>query len=629
MAKPTKSTASSPPDRVTAYALAVTSGKEVAGPLVRLACKRHLDDLKNGHKRGLKFDLEAAEKAFKFFEKVLKVAGKGEFVDFILHPSQAFIVGSLYGWKIWQGERDKRGRMKPGAGKWLRRFRTGYVEQGKGNGKSPLAAGIGMKAFVADGELGAEVYVAATYKDQAMIAFRDAVKMYEQSPELQKRLGKSGANPVWQLYHVPSGSFMKPLSKEGAHSGPRPNCALIDEYHEHKSADMLEMLEAGFKGRENPLLFIITNSGSDKKTACGEMHDYCTRIVKGELDGIDQLAADQTFVYICALDVGDDPLKDESCWPKANPLLGVTIKRDYLAKQVAAARSMPSKQNKVLRLNFCVWTDAADAWITRELWEAVESPAVTWDSMKGRDCYVGLDLSFTTDMSAAAFVFPKFEGKNEDGESVFSYDAFLKYWRPREGLKEASDRDRVRYDLWEKSGDIDTTAGQVIKLAPIAQSLAKAQTDFRLKAVLYDRYRHKELDDNIADLGFTLPMMEHPQGFRRMTTTNPNDPKQKIDNPLWMPNSVQEFENAIVETRLRVAINPALRWNVSSAVIREDPAGTDNHIFDKRRATGRIDGIVALAMGIGGAKYVGTWKPPGSPWEDPDFSIMKTSAANG
>lgn len=617
MATKTRSKASSPADRVKAYALAVTTGKEVAGPLVRAACQRHLDDLKTGAKRGLKFDLDEATRAFAFFEKVLCVEGDGEFIPFLLHPSQAFIVGSLYGWFRWVGDRDARGRLKKDGGKWTRRFRTAYVEQGKGNGKSPLAAGIGMKSFVADRELSAEVYVAATLKDQAMIAFKDAVKMREQSPQLAKRIGTSGRNPVWQMWHTPTGSLMKPLSKEGAHSGPRPNCVIIDEYHEHKTSDMLEMLEAGFKKRENPLLFIITNSGDDRTSPCAVMHDFCARILRGETEGVDPLAADQTFAYICALDPGDDPLKDESCWKKANPLLGITIKRDYLAKAVAKARSIPSHQNKVLRLNFCVWTDAADAWVTREIWDAVQAPAITWQAMKGRKCFVGLDLSYTTDMSAAAFVFPDDAG---------GYDAIVKFWRPAEGLREASERDRVRYDLWAEAGHINLTAGKVIKLAPIADMLAQAQKDFDLQALAYDRYRLKELGDNLTDEGITLPLIEHPQGFRRTTTTNPNDPKHRIENPLWMPNSCQETENAIIEARLRVAPNPALTWNVASAVVREDPAGTDNWIFDKRRATGRIDGLVALAMALGAAKDVGGWSPPASPWEDPNYSLMKAAA---
>lgn len=607
--KPTRRKAGDP---VTQYALDVTGGHILAGPYVRAACERHLKDLETSEKRGLYFDVEEVRKTLLFFERALCVEGDNEFVPFELHPAQAFIVGSIFGWFMLHKGKGKQ------ADKWRRRFRTAYVEQGKGNGKSPLAAGVGMKCFVADGELSAEVYVAATEKSQAMIAFKDAVKMRDNSPALSKRIGKSGVNPVWQMYHHASGSFMKPLSKHGAHSGPRPNCCIVDEYHEHKSADLLEMLQAGFKKRENPILFVITNSGDDKNSACGLMHDYCVKVVKGETDPADQLAADQTFAYICALDDGDDPLKDESCWVKANPLLDVTIKREYLAAQVAVARAMPSKQNKVLRLNFCVWTDAADAWITREMWEPCERPALTWGSLKGRRGYMGLDLSFTTDMSAMAVAFPD----DADG-----YDVIVDFWRPEEGLAAAVDRDKVRYDIWAREGHITLTPGKVIRLEPIGGRIAQAMNDFDLQAVAYDKYRHKELADLLADLGIVPPMIEHPQGFRRGKVPHPHRPTELIDNPLWMPSSCQELENAIIEGRIRIQVNPALRWNVSSAVVRENPAGTEDWIFDKRKATGRIDGLVAVAMAVGAAKHVGGWKPPSSPWENPEYKLQR--ATNG
>jgi phage terminase large subunit-like protein len=599
-----------PADPVTQYALDVVSLKEIAGPYVRAACQRHLDDLKTAETRGLYFDVDEVTRTLAFFRRVLTVEGDGEFVPFEPHSSQVFIIGSIFGWYIEEKGKGKNPSI------WRRRFRTAYVEQGKGNGKSPLAAGVAMKCFVADGELSAEVYMAATKKDQAMISFTDAVKMRQNSPHLEGRIGKSGANPVWQLYHTASGSIMKPLSKEGAHSGPRPNCCVVDEYHEHKSADLLEMLEAGFKKRPNPILFIITNSGADKASPCGVMHDFCVKVVTGALDEADQDAADQTFAYICAMDEDDDPLKDSTVWKKANPLLGITIKEDYLSKRVSMARAIPAKQNGVLRLNFCMWTDAADAWVTRETWEACERPALTWESMKGRRCYIGLDLSFTTDMSALALCFP-----DEDGGDGF--DLLVKFWRPEEGLAEAVDGDKVRYDIWAKNGDIELTPGKVIRLAPIGQTIARALDDFNVQAIAYDNYRHKELSDMLADMGVVGPMIEHPQGFRRGTIPHPNLPNQKIENPLWMPSSCQEFENAIIEARARIAVNAALRWNVSSAVVRDNPAGTDDWIFDKRRATGRIDGLVAAAMAVGAAKGIDNWALPASPWEDPSYSLQK------
>ena len=219
--KRTRSTSSSA-DPATQYARDVTAGKILAGPDIRNACARHLRDLDEGPARGLVWDIEAAQRAYDFFAKVLKLnGGEHEGAPFILLPWQCFIVGSIFGWKREDG---------------YRRFRTAYVESGKGSGKSPLAAGVGLYCLMADREPRAEVYAAATKKDQAMILFRDAVAMVDQSPALLQRIQKSGgAGKEWNLAYLQAGSFFRPISSDDGQSGPRPHCALIDEIHEHIS----------------------------------------------------------------------------------------------------------------------------------------------------------------------------------------------------------------------------------------------------------------------------------------------------------------------------------------------------------------------------------------------------------
>ncbi len=597
------------------YALAVDSGRILAGPSVRGECARFLRDLRDGEDRGLVFDEDAADRALRFFPTMLTVEADDEIAPFHLINWQEFVVGSLFGWKLWD----------PTRGKLVRRFIEAYVETGKGSGKSPLAAGIGLYCMVADGVASAEVYAAATIKQQAMILFNDATKMIKRSPSLANRLLSSGGNPIWQWKHEASESIFKPLSQDEMVSGPRPNCALVDEYHEHKTAHAYDMLKAGFKGRENPLMFVITNSGDQKLTPCGEQHDFAKQIARGELDPYEFRSIDRMFTFITDLDDDDDPLRDEKCWGKANPSLGITIKPEYLRNQVQRARDMPSKQNTVLRLNFCRWTDAPGAWVSRELWEAAETEEDLDELHKGDLCFGATDLSFTTDMSAFARTFPWFNDKNE-----LCFDMVVDFWRPKDGLQAAIERDRVRYDLWNEQGHLFLTEGKVIKLLPIAQRMAWAQDAFDLQAIAYDNYRHKELDTNLNEMGFNLPLIEHPQGFRRAKLYDVNnepvkDPKtgKHADNPLWMPSSVQEIENAIVEGRLRVKLNPVLRWNVGGVVVREDPAGTDNRIFDKRKSTIRIDGIVAGAMSVGCAKaQMSAPKAPVSPYEDPEFSLV-------
>lgn len=551
-------------DRATEYAKRVVSGAVIAGPHVRAACRRHLADLKRSD---LEWRVEESERAIRFFSAVLTVEVErkdeygelvSEVVPFDLHESQCFIVGSLCGWY-------KNG---------VRRFRTAYIEAAKGNGKSPLVAGLGLYFMLCLGKERAEVYAAAAQKDQAQICFRDAVSMWQRSPQLAGRLIPRGQNPVHELTHLESGSFFKPISSENkGKSGARVFFAAVDEVHEHPSGEVIGMLRAGVKSSQG-LIFEITNSGYDRNSICYEHHDYSVKVVNGEIEN------DSWFALVYGLDKDDDPFTDESCWVKANPLLGITIQPDYIREQVREARGMPSKESLVRRLHFCEWVDAAETWIGREAWERVEAD-IELSDYEGRVCFGGLDLSYTTDLTALALVFP------DEGDR---YDAFLWFFKPREGLQEAVERDRVPYDVWARQGYLTLTEGSVIKLSPIAEVLAEIASRFSLQSVAYDRYRHRELAMHLSDEGLDIPMQEHPQGFRRQG-----------DNPLWMPSSVQELENAIIEGRLRVHVNPVLRWNVSSVVIRHDPAGTDNRIFDKRKSTGRIDGVVALAMAVGAA----------------------------
>lgn len=561
-------TSSSKTDAATRYAEQVVAGEIIAGPYVRAACQRHLDDLKHGHERGLRWEVAEVERALAYFERILTVERElpdeigrtvSQVVPFIPEPSQAFIIGSLFGWRNAGGHR---------------RFRRAFIEIGKGNGKSPLAAGLGMYMMTSTGKLRAEVYAAATDYDQAQICFRDAVEMWKRSPELEHRLTPSGLNPVWQLTHIPSASFFKPISSEKkGKSGIRPYCALLDEIHEHPDDSVIEMLRAGTKGNQDALILEITNSGFDKTTVCGREHDYAIEVATGVKDN------DAWFSYVCALDEADDPFTDETCWIKANPLLGVSIHPQFIREQVTEARGMPSKEALVRRLHFCEWTEGQQGWVTLATWQGVEDE-LDLESYRGKPCFGGLDLSYTQDLSAFALVFPKAGG----------FDAFAWLWKPREGLQQAIKADGAPYDLWAKDGFLSLTDGKVIKLAPIAELMASIAERFDLRTVAYDAYRHRELADDLADLGLNLPMVEHPQGFRR-----------KGDSPLWMPNSVQLLENAITEGRLKVNRNPVLRWNALSAVIRPDPAGTDNRVFDKRRSRARIDGVVALAMAIGAA----------------------------
>lgn len=544
-------------DPVTDYAQKVCSGELIAGPHVRNTCKRHLNDLENGHKRGLFWDLQAALRSIRFFEVVLKLnGGDYEGKPFLLLNWQAFIVGSLFGWKL--------------ASTKLRRFRTCYVESGKGSGKSPLAAGVGLYGLTSDNEARAEIYSAATKKDQAKILFRDAVAMVDQSPDLSSRILKSGTGEnVWNLAYLKTSSFFRPVSSdESSQSGPRPHVGIIDEYHEHKTNKMLELIRAGFKSRTQPLLFIITNSGSSEQSPCGEYHDYGARICAGEIDN------DEFFAYICALDDGDDPFVSEDCWPKVNPSLQLsnlpTI--DYLRGQVREARGLPSKEALVRRLNFCQWVDTESPWLSRDVWlNAARDYDI--DDLRGRNVYAGLDLSSTTDLTALELLVEPIE-ENEPWKLI-SFG-----WLPKVGLKEKAEKDKVPYDVWVRDGHLLTTPGKAIKKTYVLHKLIQLSSFFNIVGVGYDRWRIEDLQALADEEGLVLPpLIPFGQGFKDMSP------------------AVDEFEGMLLNDQLVHDRNPVLTMCAANAVIEEDP--TKARKLNKKKSTGRIDMMVAGLMAVG------------------------------
>jgi phage terminase large subunit-like protein len=585
--KPLRKSISRKVDPATGYAQDVVSGKIVAGPYVRAACQRHLDDLKHGHKRGLHWDVGAATHVLGFFSEALCLAG-GQFegVPFELHPSQQFIVASLFGWK------QRGGR---------RRFTRAYIEEGKGNGKSPLLAGIGLYGMTSDGESRAEIYAAGAKRDQAMVLFRDAVAMVEQSPDLSNAIVKTGINPVWSLAYLPTASFFRPIANDDSQSGPRPYFALCDEIHEHKNRITVDMLERGFKSRREPMLIMATNSGSDRNSFCWEEHEFAVRVVEGR---VKQAAADRTFAYVCSLDKDDDPLEDSSCWIKANPLLGTTITHEYLKEVVQIAKAIPGKLNGILRLHFCVWTDAEEAWMARSTLEQVLHD---FDPRKhfGEQVHLGIDLSASTDLSAVGFAVKTGTVPGESGVMLPTLDVWIEAFTPEDTLLERALRDQAPYDEWVREGWLHAIPGKTIRMDFIAARLAQIANEYLVTQAAYDRYAFRKLEEACDDLGLGITFVEHPQGGkRRAPATDEQIYRAKLAGApppqgLWMPGSVLAIEQLILEKRVRLHANPVLISACMSAVTEAD--AFDNRWFSKRKATNRIDPLVAAAMAIGSA----------------------------
>lgn len=613
--RPTRPTNTSE-DPATSYARSVVSGEMIAGPHVRNACRRHLDDLIKGKERGLIWDVTAVERFIGYCRDVLRLNG-GQFEGrpFILEPSQAFIAGSLFGWKRTNEN-----------GKIVRRFRRAYIEQAKGQGKSPFAGAVGLYCMTADGEAAAEIYAAGKDKAQAMVLFRDSVAMYDQSPKLKRELTPSGGNPVWNLAHLKSRSFFRPISREGAHSGPRPYVALCDEIHEHPDGKVIEMLERGFKFRDQPLLLMITNSGSDRNSICWAEHQHAVKVAAGTQTPDDDFtyvgdvfgSSDEAFSYVCALDKDDDPITDPSCWIKANPLLGVTLKYEYIEGVVAQAKDIPSKRNGILRLHFCVWTEADTAWIPRPIIEKVMADFDPYEEHKGKQITsAGLDLSGAKDLTAAAFVVETGTKrvKREDGEyaDLPTYDLWIEAWTPRDTMDERSKVDHVPYRVWNETyypgtnwPYIHAPEGARVRYDHVAALFARLNAEHGVGVLAFDRYAYDKFEQELDDYGVEIKTVAHPQGGKKRA--KPDEEKVQVAKDaglepplgLWMPGSVSALETLILEERIRMRRSPILLGALMGVAIETDPL-MGNQWFSKKKSTVRIDPAVASAMAIGAA----------------------------
>lgn len=529
-------------DPTTHYASAVVEGTIHAGPDVRAAAHRHLDDLEHGPARGLSWDPTRAARVYAFFECLRLADGEHSGRPFVLHPAQQFIVGALFGWISADG---------------YRRFRNAYVEMAKGNGKTPLAAGIALYLLVADGESGAEIYSAAVTRDQAKICFRDARLFSEGSPALLRRLEVHENNIAFPATH----SFMRPLSSEGRSlDGKRVAGAIIDEVHEHPTSIVVDKMRAGTKGRRQALIFEITNSGYDRESVCWEHHEYSRQVLSGAVEN------DAWFAYMAGLDPGDDWLHDESCWIKANPLLDVSVTSKYLREQVTEARDMPSKRNIVARLNFCVWTEQNIAWLNMERWRGLPADDV---DVTGLPCFAGLDLASVKDITAFVLLFPPIE----PGQT---WVVRGHYWVPEATLREVDQAGRFPYRRWADEGWLRVTDGNVVDYDQVRADINGIAETILIQEIGYDPWNATQIVTQLQGDGFSMTQVR--QGFASMH------------------GPCKQLESLITGGQINVGTDPVLRWMAGNVQIKSDPAG--NMKPDRGASSAKIDGIVATLIAL-------------------------------
>lgn len=492
------------------------------------------------------YDEAKARHAVNFINCLKHTKGQWRGVPFDLLPWQDKIIRDIFGTVKENG---------------YRQYNTAYVEIPKKNGKSELAAAIALLLTCGDGEWGAEVYGCAADRQQASIVFDVAVEMVEQSPALKKRI--KPIMSVKRLVYKPTNSFYQVLSAEAfTKHGLNVHGVIFDELHAQPNRDLFDVMTKGSgDARTQPLFFLITTAGTDRNSICFEQHQKA-------LDLIDGRKVDPTFYpVIYGIDDNDD-WGDEKNWYEANPSLGHTIDIEKVRNAYNSAKENPAEENLFRQLRLNQWVKQSLRWMPMDKWDECAFE-VDIDHLKGRECYGGLDLSSTTDITAFVLVFPP---RTEDEKYVI----LPYFWIPDENMKTRVRRDHVPYDIWEKQGYIKTTEGNVVHYGFIEAFIEELGIKYNIKEIAFDRWGAVQMVQNLDGMGFTV--VPFGQGYKDMSPPS------------------KELMKLTLEKRITHGGNPVLRWMMDNIYVKTDPAG--NIKPDKEKSTERIDGAVATIMAL-------------------------------
>jgi len=527
-----------------AYVDGVLSGDITAGKLIIDSVQRYVFDVETCQDRGFYFDINAVQRVVTFFRYLHHYKGKWKGQPFILSDWQLFIVANIFGWR----------KVEDGT----RRFRYVYIEVGRKNGKTTFVAGIGLFLLTKDGENAAEVYTAATKRDQARILWDDANAMVSQSKALREHI-KQFAHSL----NVPSThSKMLALSADAqSMDGLNVHAGLVDELHAHPNDKVWSILDTATSARQQPLMIAITTAGVSRHSFCYKLREYASKVSRRVLDD------DSFFAVIHTCDKGDD-WKEEATWRKANPNFGVSINAQDLAAKAAKAAAMPSELTNFLIKHLCVWVSAANKWLIPDKWIACYED-YTEESLQGGVCFGGLDLSSRSDLSSFTLVF------SSDDRQEFK--TIGRYYLPEAAVLERVERAGIPYDQWVREGFITVTPGDTIDYRFIKHDILELCAKYTVLDIAFDPWNSSQLITELQEEG--VVMVAFRQGFASMSP------------------AMKELERLVLSRSFKHNDNPVLNWAIDNVSVTQDPAG--NIKPDKSSSTEKIDPVVSLIMAIG------------------------------
>jgi phage terminase large subunit-like protein len=535
-------------DKAEAYARQVIAGKIVACKWIKLACKRHISELRKSRTKAFpyKFDSAKAEKVARFLQLLPHTKGKwaSKRERITLEPWQLFAVCVPFGWI-----QKKDGN---------RRFRTITVFVPRKNGKSIIGGGLGVYMFAADDEFGAEVYSGATTEKQAWEVFRPAKLMVERTPALQEHYGVevNASN----MFRMEDGSRFEPvIGKPG--DGSSPSCSIVDEYHEHQESTLFDTMETGMGAREQPIMLVITTAGSSIGGPCHLLIRDCERMLEGTIDRPD------LWAMLYTIDEGDD-WTDVKSLVKANPNYGVSISGDFLEARQRDAMQSAAKQATFRTKHLNEWVGAKNAWLNMLRWKQCPERK-SLSELENRPCYIGLDLASKIDIAGLLLVFPPIEGDP-------LWHVHGRYYLPEARVIEELDSNTGRYREFDALGLMTLTDGEVIEFEVIKEDLREFAGRFDVQEVAYDPWQATQLAQEMQAEGMLMVEV-------RQTVQNISEP-------------MKELEALVLRKVLAHGDCPILTWMASNVVAKLD--AKDNIYPNKERPENKIDGVVGLIMAL-------------------------------
>lgn len=505
------------------------------------------------------YDEKAGEQIIRFFGMHIrhaKGALAGECIQ--LEPWQQAIWANAFGWKRPDG---------------TRRYREIFIFVPRKNGKTTQLGGLINYMLFCDGEKGAEIYSAACDADQAALVYEQAKSMCLSDPELSSRgkIHKSYKSITFEKV----GNFYRPLSADAdTKHGFNSHCVVIDELHampEPKGRELVDVLVTSTGSRRQPMIVYITTSDYERKSICNEKYQYACKVRDG-------IIHDQAFLPVIYEASRKDDWKSIEVWRKANPNFGISISEEYFERECKKAQEISSYENVFKRLHLNIRTEQNIRWIPIEKWNAC-GWEIDKESLKGKPCMAGLDLSTTTDISALVLLFRiVFERLGENGiEKEQKYIALPFFWAPRERARERQNRDHVPYLQWSEEGLIELTPGDVVDYDIIRARINELNKIYNIREIAIDRWNATQITTQLTGDGFKV--VPFGQGYASMSAP------------------MKELEKIVVGQSLIHGGHPVLLWMASNVGAELDAAG--NIKPSKEKSTEKIDGIVALIMALG------------------------------